>query len=177
MHLHCFVGSEAKQNTSACRLTVWFAFKVWKAAGDLEWFQHCPNDKITHGGVHDLGTYVLWQKLTGMIKPTSPFHTSVIVMEPRCSFTGLQQDAMQEVHKKSRILVPQAQISWLCRQPNLAWWKTNQFRWFIVHSYFAGCASLSAFFARIGDCTCARLQFLKWSTWQSNCTWSIICPH
>lgn len=127
MHLHCFVGSEAKQNTSACRLTVWFAFKVWKAAGDLEWFQHCPNDKITHGGVHDLGTYVLWQKLTGMIKPTSPFHTSVIVMEPRCSFTGLQQDAMQEVHKKSRILVPQAQISWLCRQPNLAWWKTNQF--------------------------------------------------
>lgn len=35
MHLHCFVASKAKQIISACRLTVWFAFGVWKAARDL----------------------------------------------------------------------------------------------------------------------------------------------
>lgn len=28
MHLHCFVGSETKQITSSCRLTLWFAFGV-----------------------------------------------------------------------------------------------------------------------------------------------------
>ncbi len=38
-----------------------------------------------------------------MCSPLHPFHTSADVTEPRRSHTGVQQDAVQELHKMSEI--------------------------------------------------------------------------
>lgn len=95
MHLHCFVGSKAKQLTSARRLTVWFAFQV--AVVDFRGsFANCPK---LHGDVGFVwwslyrGGTVFWQMLAdhmcSLLRPLIHQHA----MEPRCSYRKHKQGA------------------------------------------------------------------------------------
>ena len=132
MHLHCFVGSEAKQIISACRLTVWFAFGVWKAAGDLgQMWKFAWNTRLSTD-VFVIVAHWCWVLTDAgrndhMYSLLQPF----IHQWASWSLAARIQDAVRELHKMNETFL----LCRLCKQPNLVeWGKCSSF---IMRSDFA----------------------------------------